>query len=278
MKTRKQMPSSTATIRTPPNIGPWAVARLVNASPKQRGLYWLALLWAGLLWLPPTPLYADSFRWAREELRPEEQAPEGLRRNISIAMVDAIEGLFQPRFQYYFRDNMAYYVQLQFGTNAASSLNFAEEYNNQPYERMQLGFEFGITHLLYSRNPRITKDIRRWGSGFIFEFGFRGMLHNISRALEENIIDLGANINQGWQLQARNFSISFYLQLRLMLQFNTEGKISSIENDLPMIIRGPLSRSLPEIIMINGAISSTLAEGMHFTFSQSLNIRISYYF
>ncbi|WGK68632.1 hypothetical protein P0082_09100 [Candidatus Haliotispira prima] len=233
------------------------------------------------LWLSPDSglqpkLRADDLNWAERSFNPQEKAPEGLRNNISLEMINAIEGRFEPRFQHYFRDSMAYYLQLQFGSNLASGLNFAEEFQNQSYNHLQLGFELGLTGLLYARNSKVTKDVRRWGSGLILGLGLRFMFSNLSREVEDNILSGGLTTNLGWRLQSHNFSVSMYLQFRILLQFSTKGAITK---DLPIIIdRGPLSRSLPDIPIINSTQTGNLSQNAFYTFSQTINIRIGYYF
>ncbi len=236
-----------------------------------------SLLLAGFLTVgPPARLQADELNWAQQSFDPWEKPPKGLRNNISLEIINAIEGLFLPRFQHYFSDSAAYYVQLQLGSDLASGLHFFEEFQNLSYKRIQLGFELGLSSLFYARNSKITKDIRRWGSGIIFGLGLRFTYHNISGLVEDNILSAGIVPSLGWQLQSRNFSIAMYLELRMLLQFSTEGVI---DGNFPIIIdRGPLGRALPNIPMLNSSLVSILAQNVYFTFSQTLNIRISYYF
>ena len=232
------------------------------------------MVW-GLLLCQPFYLYADDLRWAREESPPPDQAPEGLRNNFSIELLNAIEGLFQPRFQRYFRDNLSYYIQLQFGTHLGSSLYFFDMYKDQLYNRLQLGLEFGLASLLYARR-KVTKGVRPWGSGMIFETGFRFMFHSITDSVEDIILNMGPVISLGWQLQSRNFSIGLYLQLRILLHFSIQGQV---DKDFPIIIdRGTISRNLPSILLLNDTLGDAFSATGFYSISQTLNVRISYYF
>ena len=237
------------------------------------------VLGVGIL-LPAVPpsLLADDLRWAEQVLEPPEQAPAGLRNNISLEMINAFEGLLQPRFQHYFRDSLAYYIQLQFGTHLASGMNFTEEYQGLSYKRLQLGFELGLSSLLYARNSKVTKDIRRWGSGMIAGFGFRSMLSKLSGGVEETIFGLGLITELGWQLQSRNFSVTMYLELRIMLQIGLRDS-GALARDMPIILdRGPLSRALPSIPLVNDSLASPFGPNVFYGLSQTLNVRVSYYF
>ncbi|MEM9423760.1 MAG: hypothetical protein AAF975_03095 [Spirochaetota bacterium] len=240
------------------------------------GPFILSLLFISGFATLPQPLRADDLRWAEEGLDPRKQAPEGLRNNFSLEMLNAIEGLFQPRFQRYFRDSLSYYLQLQLGSERASGLNFFKETQEAQYNRLQLGFEVGLTSLLYARNSKITKDTRRWGSGIILELGLRIMFSNISGAITDNILAAGLTSSVGGQLQVRNFSICLYLQFRSLIQFSTQGQVTA---DFPIIVdRGALSRSLPSIPMVNSSQIGTINRHAFYTLSQTLNLRINYYF
>ena len=203
---------------------------------------------------------------------PPQQAPKGQRNNISVEVISAIEGLWQPRFQRYFRDSLAYYVQLQLGSDRASGLHLAEEYRGAMYSYLQLGFELGISGLLHAANA----GGRNWGSGAIFGLGLRFTVNRLQGSIEDWVLGGGFSGSLGWQFQARRFSLSLYWQLGVLFNVSTEGgKVK----DLPVIAdRGPLRLGLPEIPLLNSSLIGTLLPQLYFTLSQALNVRISYYF
>lgn len=224
----------------------------------------------------------DALLWAQGQgqgFAPPQQAPQTLRNNISLEVFSAIEGLWQPRFQRYFQDSLAYYVQLQLGSDRASALHFAEEYRGAMYRHFQLGFELGLSGLLHAANA----GGKGWGSGLIFGLGLRFMLNRLEGALDDWLLVSGFAGSLGWQLQARHFAISLYWELRTLLPISLAGGVNGVAaaaaKDLPVIAgRGPLRLALPEIPLLNSSLVSTLTPGLYFTLSQALNIRISYYF
>ena len=208
-----------------------------------------------------------------QSFAPPQQAPKNLRNNISVEVLTAIEGLWQPRFQRYFQDSLAYYIQLQLGGDRASGLHFIEQYRGAMYRHFQFGFELGLSGLLHASNA----GGRGWGSGLIFGLGLRFMLNRLERKSGVWIWTSGFAGSLGWQLQARHFALSFYWELRTLLSL--AGGLGAAAGDLPIIAdRGPLRLALPEIPLLNSSLVSAVSSGLYFVLSQALNVRISYYF